>query len=256
MQEPYQSLRGAAGQQYRREAAYGAMVVAIDPATRNNLAYWVGRLRPSPVVDDPTSDACLVEDLAWEKFELPDPKQRRKQKKSSSAASTSSDDEFIQQKLFEGPHGKYFDYATHIDIELQNPTQRVPGVRRLFAGNVRAHAISKGIESAIRARRRALGQPAPVIRFCHPRSKFFTFGLECPSKKPQRKRLSERFQDAFFRVHGNDSAYQRWSRHYYTHFVDTQTGKPKRDDAADVRMAGIARLTRIRAGFKDGRATL
>ncbi len=210
----------------------GAIVAAIDSATKDNVCYWFGRLR--------TSGESMIEDLAWDKFSIP-PK---------SDADQIVHDRFVSKEPL-------IDRATHVDIELQNPTSQMPewvakkaGIgRRLYAGNIRSHTLAHKIESTIRARRRALGLPMPEVRYVHPKTKFFTFGLECPKKKTDRKKLAERFVDEFFAEHANDRSYDRWKTRFETHFIDEKTGKPKKDDAADCRMAGMARMVRMRAGF-------
>ena len=209
------------------EESERALVVTIDPATKDNIAYWAGRLRP-----ETNGGGCRVQDLVWDKFALP--------KRDADA--------YVQKRLLEDEKD-IFDRATDIDIELQNPTQFVPGAKRLFAGNIRSHTLSRSLALAIRARRRALGLPEPNIRFSHPRTKFFTLGFDCPKKKSDRKRLSVKIQDAFFRTHSNDRSYDSWRQRYETHFLDPKTNRTKKDDAADVRTAGIARFVRMRAGL-------
>jgi hypothetical protein len=209
-----------------------ALVCVVDPATKDNFAYWCGRLRPT--------GGCRIEDLSWGKF----------------AYTTKTDrEEEIQKRFIESE--PLVDQATHIDIELQNPVAPMPswmraklgGGGRALAGNAVAYGVSKAVKALIVARRRALKLPMPEIRFTHPRSKFFTFGLECPSKKNDRKRLASRFIDAFFEAHRSDPSYERWRRQYDEAFLDPKTGRPKKDDAADVRMGGMSRLVRLHAGL-------
>ena len=205
----------------------GGLVLAVDSATKNNVSYWIGRDAP----------CGRIEDMAWDKFSLPD---------------GADPDAVVHARLLE--REPLVDRATDIDIEQQNPTTAMPaemaervGRRVLLAGNVRSHALARAIKAAIVARRRALGLPMPNIRFVSPRTKFSTFGLECPKTKPERKRSAVKFVRASLESGGDAAA--PWLRRFETHFVDERTGKPKLDDAADARMMGMARLVRRRAGL-------
>ena len=164
----------------------GAIVAAIDSATKDNVCYWFGRLR--------TSGESMIEDLAWEVLHP-----------SKVRCGSIVHDRFVSKEPL-------IHRATHVDIELQNPTSQMPewvakkaGIsQRLYAGNIRSHTLAHKIEATIRARRRALGLPMPEVRYVHPKNKTFTFGLECPKKKTDRKKLAERFVDEFNAEHAND----------------------------------------------------